>query len=181
MHNPSVIAYPPGETPDHWRPNPATPAHRFVLGRAPRIGGSPLVVVGMNPSHASDLVSDRTVNRVIEASHDLGYDGWTMLNVYPERSTSPRLLTPFDQGLSDANVQAVLDHLSANRVTEVWGAWGDVPHRTLVLGLADVLAALKQHRVRVFTFGRFTDRGHPRHPSPPGYALDWRQPQTYWL
>ncbi|MDQ2662358.1 MAG: DUF1643 domain-containing protein [Actinomycetota bacterium] len=176
-----MTEYPQGEHPDHWLPNPAEATHRFILGRAPQSGGKPLVVVAMNPSHASDLKSDRTVNRVVDASIGLGYDGWTMLNVYPERSSTPKALGAFDPRLSSENAQAIVDYLRASQTTEVWGAWGDLSHRNLVLGQVDVICALKTLGVGVFTFGSLTVNGQPRHPSPPGNALDWRLPKSYWL
>lgn len=65
-----MIAYPFGQEPDFWQPNPADARHRFALGRIAECtpGSPPLVVIGMNPSHARETESDRTVNHVIDAS-----------------------------------------------------------------------------------------------------------------
>jgi hypothetical protein len=70
--------FPPGQAPDFWNPIPESPNHRFALGRVhtPAVSLNPLVVIAMNPSYASSSESDRTVNRVIEASSQLGHDGW---------------------------------------------------------------------------------------------------------
>ncbi|MGE3193507.1 MAG: DUF1643 domain-containing protein [Microbacteriaceae bacterium] len=155
--------YPPGLAADYWNPFPSEPTHRFALGRR---GSKPLVALAMNPSHADESRSDRTINRLAEASVTLKYDGWLMLNLYPERSPSPRGLGPFDRSLSDANCVAIIDELSANGVSNVLGAWGNPPHPTIRMAKVEVLKALKGAGIGVFYFGTKTLLGNPRHPNP---------------
>ena len=61
---------------------------RYILGET---GKKPLVCVGINPSTAAPNNLDRTLTNVKRFSELNGYDGWLMLNVYPQRSTDPRL------------------------------------------------------------------------------------------
>lgn len=161
-------AYPPGEEPDYWDPNPEVIGHRYALGR---LGGSPptrnpLIVVAMNPSHADHTQSDRTVNKIIGASAKLGHDGWLMLNLYPERKTRPSDLSDFDPGLWAENwavVDALLERFAA---TEVLGAWGNPQHATIREALKRTLGALRARGTRVYYFGDLTSSGWPRHPTP---------------
>ena len=64
--------YPIGEEPNLCVPVKYNEYHRFLLGR---LGSNPLVAVCMNPSAANEEYSDRTINRIINSSKKLGYDG----------------------------------------------------------------------------------------------------------
>lgn len=177
-----MIAYPVGQEPDFWDPVPGHPGHRFALGR---ISGStpaapPLIAIGMNPSHAREDQSDKTINRLIKASTDLdSYSGWLMLNLYPERWPKPSALSEYDPELSAANCEAIERVLLHCGATEVLGAWGNIPHRTLKLARVDVLALLNRMGVRMFTLDPLTALGNPRHPHPPGRPLPMLGPKQY--
>ena len=177
------ILYLRGQEPQYWRRSPPSADHRFVLGTPadPRhmVGRNPLVVIGMNPSHASDTEADTTVNRVIQASLDLNHSSWSMLNLYPERSSKPADLGVFDPALSTQNCDEIQAFLRLGQVNEVLGAWGDLKHRTLRLAKLDVLAMLKSIGVRVYYYGTLTEKGNPRHPNPRGTDWDLGGSKTY--
>lgn len=176
-----MIAYQSGQEPDFWEPDPGVPAHRFALGNVSRAsaGAPPLIAIGMNPSHAAETQADRTVNRLIEASLHHGYAGWIMLNLYPERSPKPSKLNDFDAALSALNCAAIEQVLLRYGATEVLGAWGNMPHRTLKRAKTDVQALLDRMGVRVFTWDLLTNEDNPRHPSPPGRPLPMLGPKRY--
>lgn len=176
-----MIAYPCGQEPDFWEPNPADARHRFALGRiAERTPESPpLVVIGMNPSHAHETESDRTVNHVINVS-TREHSGWLMLNLYPERSPKPKALRPFDAGLSAANCAAIEHVLGLVGATEVLGAWGNVGgSKTLKRALPEVRALLNRMGVRVYTLDPLLKTGNPSHPHPPGQPKPMLGPKVY--
>lgn len=170
----AVVAYPRGQEPDFWNPNPAEPKYRYALGRlAPKsVASKPLVVMGMNPSHANEFTSDGTVNNVIAASVQLGYTGWVMLNLYPKRESSPSKLGAFDKKLSDANCAVIARLIKKHAISEIWGAWGDLPNPTIRVAKAAVLNALSPLHTRVFYFGDLTLKREPRHLHPRGPKLD---------
>lgn len=172
--------YPSGQTPTFWDPYPSVATHRFALGRTAHHSPteSPLVVIGMNPSYANEHTSDKTVNRIIEASVEHGHPGWIMLNLYPERATSPRDLSPFDPALSAANCAAIERVITAHGVREVLGAWGNL-NSTLRLAKADVLATLARLGVRVFHLDDLTRANEPRHPTPRTGRLPMMGPKRY--
>lgn len=173
------MEYHVGYEPDFWEPNPGVSSHRFALGKATASAGTPLVAIGMNPSHAAETQADRTVNRLITASEHHGYSGWIMLNLYPERSPKPSALSAFDPMLSAQNCAEIEQVLLRHGVTEVLGAWGNMPHRTLKRAKVDVQSLLTRMGVRVFTWDPLTGEGNPRHPSPPGRPLAMLGPKIY--
>lgn len=176
-----MIEYLAGHEPDFWDPDPGVDSHRFALGNASRAstGAPPLIAIGMNPSHAAETQADRTVNRLIEASVRRGYSGWVMLNLYPERSPRPSQLSTYDPALSALNCAAIEQVLLRHGTTEVLGAWGNMPHRTLKRAKLDVQALLDRMGVKVFTWDPLTQEGNPRHPSPPGRPLPMLGPKVY--
>lgn len=176
-----MIAYPSGHEPDFWDPSPTDPALRFALGRigACSAGSPPLVVIGMNPSHARETESDKTVNHVIDVSTREHF-GWLILNLYPERSPKPKALKPYDAGLSAANCDAIKQVLQRLDATEVLGAWGNLGGTaTLRRALPNVRALLSDIGVRTYTLDALLKTGNPAHPHPPGRPLPMLGPKRY--
>lgn len=95
--------YPKGYKPDYIIPSEYC-SHRFVLGKK---GINPLVVICMNPSAAQEISSDKTINRIIKVSRELGMDGWMVFNIYPERATNANRIDDFKQDLCDENIQEI--------------------------------------------------------------------------
>ncbi|MGK9148458.1 DUF1643 domain-containing protein [Plantibacter flavus] len=168
-----MIAYPHGHEPDFWDPKPSQERHRFALGH---VAGAthlkpPLIAMCMNPSHAREDQSDRTINRLIRASVENGYTGWIMLNLYPQRTPSPSALSKFDPALMATNEVAISRVISRFATSEILGAWGNLTHPTLLQARRGVLAMLAGLSVRIFTFDSLTKAGNPRHPNPRGLQL----------
>ena len=155
-----IVKYPADQI-----PNIIIPAqhktHRYLIGKD---GRKPLVAVCMNPSAAKDDTSDRTVNRVIRTSEKLGYDGWFVVNVYPERATKVSDLGEFDEKLSNENIDVIEKFLLDHKIKEVWGAWGNLKSDALRKGKKMMLDMLKKHKIKVFHFAEVTANGEPRHP-----------------
>lgn len=176
-----MIAYPAGQEPDFCDPDPGNDDYRFALGRigGRSAGSPPLVVIGMNPSHARETESDRTVNHVIDVSMR-EHSGWLMLNLYPERSPKPKALKPYDAALSAANCQAIEHVLGLVGATEVLGAWGNMGgSATLRRALPDVLNLLERMGVKAYTLDPLLKTGNPGHPHPPGRPRPMLGPKLY--
>lgn len=159
-----------------WDPVPARASHRFALGR-PATGGhsdGTLFVVGMNPSHANEITSDATVNFI-----ELKYSGWVMLNLYPERASSPANIGAFDQTLSDENCAAVERVLLRHGATEVFAAWGDLKSAAVRQAKPHVLGVFAKLGVRPFYFDRLTLARQPRHLHTRGPKLDLHAAKHY--
>ena len=137
--------------------------YRYVLGRP---GKNPLFVIGVNPSIASPTCLGNKVRRVSRFAIRKGFDGWIMLNLYPQRATDPnRLHAKLNvraQGVNMGHIRRVLGQAEA---PTVWVAWGNlIDKRPYLRGSAMLLAAkYLPMGCKVVCIG-LTRPGHPRHP-----------------
>lgn len=150
---------------EHWiyKKNKDNTA-RYVLGEH---GDNPLVCIGVNPSTATPDKLDPTLRQVRNRAKQLGYDGWIMLNLYPQRATNPDdLHERMKPDLHCMNWNHIHDIACEHNVKNVWCAWG-----TLIRKRAYLLEGLKRIH-EVFTeagcdwisIGPLSQAGHPHHP-----------------
>lgn len=135
---------------------------RFALGK---VGAKNLVVFGVNPSTATDTQFDRTIRRVEGYSRGHGFDGWLMLNLYPQRATDPAdLHIERDDALHAENIAVIDRSLRELPNFTLCGAWGGVVDMRTYLPscLAEIAAALVPRPWH--SIGVPTKSGHPRHP-----------------
>lgn len=147
---------------------------RFTLGKT---GARPLLVVGLNPSTATQEAADTTVAKVETVAARSGFDGFVMLNLYPVRATDYRELP------ADVNRQAFATNLAKIEAVVagvpdpvLWAAWGNpVEHHSFFMDARDALRErLARYAPKWQCFGAPTTRGHPRHPSRLQYAWEFR-------
>ncbi len=134
---------------------------RFILGE---LGTSPLICIGVNPSTATPDKLDNTLRRVKGFSKSLGYDGWIMLNLYPQRATNPDdLHKEINMFLAMENKEIIEYHFQAINFT-IWAAWGKLIEKRPYL--KECLENICRHfeQDRWITVGDLTKDGHPRHP-----------------
>lgn len=158
-------------------PNNFNPKHRYSLEMRTDLQSminskNHLVVICMNPSTASDRITDPTVDEIIRTMFIMGYKGFTLFNLYPERATDPKDLPKYetvtkdevDQYLKD-NIGVIDKFLQCNPdITEVWGAWGNIDKEVLKLGKKEVLKLLKSKNIKVFYFVKKIKHRNPPHP-----------------
>jgi len=147
------------EPPDIYEGNEFT---RFALGRK---GNNPFIVFGINPSSADNVISDRTINRIQTFGKTLGFDGWLMLNVYPERSTDPELLkSEMDDELHWKNMECIARVLKEIEHPILCAAWGiNINVRPYLKACLRNIAESLPHATWK-SIGVRTIEGHPRHP-----------------
>ncbi len=136
---------------------------RYTLGK---IGPKMLFFIGINPSTAHPDKLDRTVTRVENFVKDNGYEGWVMLNVYPQRATDPNDMHEKKQTKLHREHLDALKELVRNHPTfDVCAAWGTEIHRRpyLIECLKDVAEVLGTDKSWLH-LGDLTKHGHPRHP-----------------
>lgn len=145
---------------------------RFVLGCN---GARKILVVGLNPSTATQTRSDTTAAKVETVARRSGHDGFVLLNLYPLRATDP---TRLPQRANRQQVQRNFDVIEAIVAAEsapvLWAAWGaGIGYRTFLSSCAcELVARLRCYRPRWQCYGPPTANGHPRHPSRLSYR--WR-------
>lgn len=105
---------------------------RFVLGT---LGDSPLVCFGINPSTAEPNSLDPTLKRVSKYAIKNGFDSWIMLNIYPQRATSPNNLhLEADESLHQKNIEYITSILEKRHLL-LWAAWGEsITTRSYLMG-----------------------------------------------
>jgi hypothetical protein len=137
---------------------------RYILGE---VGKKPLVCIGINPSTAEPNNLDRTLANVKRFSELKGYDGWLMLNVYPQRATDPNgLHNQLDMKLHSLNLKYISEYLSKLEQVDIWAAWGTLitKRKYLYDALSDIVDILNGIEVRWVRIGKASKDGHPHHP-----------------
>lgn len=156
-----------------WLCVPTVPDYRLVLAKC---GSKMVVFVGVNPSIGIPNNLDRTLMRIDKIVTANQCDGWAMLNLYPQKSTSPQLLhVNQDEDLTEQNfrmIDKVLRHVSMRQFeTYVCAAWGDLIQRRSYLkkSIWRLYEIAGKYKVKWFRIGDLTKKGNPRHPL---YASD---------
>jgi hypothetical protein len=135
---------------------------RYLLGKQ---GKNPVFCIGANPSTAVPGFPDHTIERVKPIAQFNGYDGWWMLNVYPQIATNPKALDiTLDAMKHQSNLDAISKLVPDNAV--IWAAWGNLlltrPYLiNCVKALIDVLGKGQRKWVKC---GTLTQKDNPRHP-----------------
>jgi hypothetical protein len=137
---------------------------RFVLGQP---GNTTLVCFGVNPSTATPEKLDPTLRRVKGFAKRLGYDGWLMLNLYPQRATKPdELDAVLYERIHLMNRFNICRTLMGLCGVTIWAAWGAlVTKRPYLAGcLRDIVGDISQRPLQWITIGQRSQAGHPKHP-----------------
>ncbi|MGO5096701.1 DUF1643 domain-containing protein [Agathobaculum sp. LCP25S3_E8] len=136
--------------------------YRYALGFCSK---SPLLCVGVNPSTATPEKLDPTINSVARIAKSNGYDGWIMINLYPQRSTNPNEMdsTP-NKSICQQNLSEIKYILNKYNISEIWAAWGTLITKRDFLKecLKDIYSIAPS--CTWITFGSRTKAGHPHHP-----------------
>ena len=138
--------------------------HRYSLWR--RLWpGSPLVVIGLNPSTADECADDQTIRRGWSYAAQLGARGLIMVNLYGLRSRDPKALWTADHPIDAADEILRNDRsieAAAVGARLVLAAWGDFPRaRDRAIAVA---ARLAHQGVTLHVLG-LTKTGAPLHLS----------------
>lgn len=137
---------------------------RYILGTQ---GNKTLLVMGINPSKATNLKSDPTITRIKFFCGINKYDSFLMINVYPIRSTDPDELPLVSDGkLHNNNRRIILDSIIEYKLKDLLCCWGDnISIRPyLVSYLLDIYSLINPKLEKVFCLGDLTIDGNPRHP-----------------
>ncbi|WP_407494898.1 DUF1643 domain-containing protein [Pseudooceanicola sp. MF1-13] len=139
--------------------------YRYSLTRVWDEGLPRVMFVMLNPSKATEVQNDPTVERCERRARVLGFGGFRVTNIFAFRATDPRDLKRAAQPVGVANDAAIRDGVAwADQVVAGWGAHGDHLGRGAEVAhlLAD-LGCAAQHL-------GLSKAGHPRHPLYIAYA-----------
>ena len=144
-----------------------TKEERYVLGKR---GKNPIICFGINPSTASPEDLDKTMQTVIAVTKKRNYDGYIMLNIYPQRAKKPSQLDNADypkcKEIIEENLRQIEKVFCDNKGGAIWAAWGSsINVRPYFWDecLCEIVKLAKNYRMRWVTIGGHGNR-HPHHP-----------------
>jgi len=146
--------------------------YRYALTRVWDEKGKRVLFVMLNPSTATEVQNDPTVERCERRARALGFGAFQVTNIFAWRDTDPRKMRAAADPTGAMNDQFILEGAQwADTVVAAWGTHG--AH----LGRGAAVAKLLHQSGRpLYTLG-LTKDGHPKHPLYISYS---QQPQL-WL
>lgn len=136
--------------------------NRYVLGHWDK---HPLLCIGVNPSTATPKKADATIRSVARTAEYNCYDGWIMINLYPQRATNPDDvdIEP-NEAVIIQNLTAIETILQMYDIGEIWAAWGNLIEKRSYF--KDCLRRIHSlaDSYRWIRIGALTKAGNPRHP-----------------
>ena len=137
---------------------------RYLLGLKVQ---NPLICIGVNPSTASPDKLDNTLKSVDRFSRYLGYDGWIMMNLYPQRATYPDdIHHQMNIELHDQNIATIEKIMFIQDRLTIWAAWGNLIEKREFLNqcLQDIYMISTKYSCEWINIGKISKNGHPHHP-----------------
>lgn len=137
---------------------------RYTLGVD---GDKMLICCGINPSTAKPNELDNTVRRLDRFAKDNGYDGYIMINIYPQISTDPKNIhLDLDETIHKHNLKKLKRIFKAYPNSDMWAAWGVLieTRQYFYQSLKEMYSISKQYDLNWIHFNQLTKKGHPRHP-----------------
>jgi len=139
--------------------------YRYTLTREWAPSAGRLLCVMLNPSTATELQNDPTVERCERRARALGYGAFRVCNIFAYRATDPKVMRAVDDPIGPENDAALADSAAwSDLVLCAWGSHG--AH----LGRGPFVERLLRGTGRPLTHLGLTQGGHPRHPLYVPYA-----------
>ncbi|SIO47903.1 hypothetical protein SAMN05444722_2471 [Rhodovulum sp. ES.010] len=140
-------------------------AYRYLLTRVWNPAGPKALFVMLNPSTATELQNDPTVERCERRARTLGFGAFRVTNIFAYRATNPKVMRAASDPVGPDNDAAIRDSAPwADRIICAWGAHG--AH----LGRGPTVETLLRSTGRPLYHLGLTQGGHPKHPLYIGYA-----------
>lgn len=145
--------------------------YRYSLTRVWDPAGRKVMFVMLNPSTATEVQNDPTIERCERRARALGFGGFRATNIFACRVTDPRAMRRLDAPEGPDNMASILEGMEwADMVICAWGTHG--AHR----GQGGRVAAALQATGKPLYHLGLSKAGHPKHPLYIAYS---RQPQLW--
>ena len=145
--------------------------YRYALTRIWDEGGTRVHFVMLNPSTATEVQNDPTVERCERRARALGHGGFRVTNIFAWRDTDPRNMKAAQSPIGPANDATILAAADWADVTIC--AWGT--HGAYLGRGAQIEQTLRQSGASLMHLG-LSKAGHPKHPLYIAYA---QQPEAW--
>jgi len=140
--------------------------YRYALSRVWDTGGQRVLFVMLNPSTATEVQNDPTVERCERRARALGYGAFRVCNIFAWRATDPRDMRAAPDPVGPDNDAAILEGVAwADTVVCAWGTHGAHMDR------GATVARLLRKTQKPLTHLGLTKAGHPKHPLYIAYAV----------
>jgi len=139
--------------------------YRYMLTRVWDTTAKRVLFIMLNPSTATEIQNDPTVERCERRARALGFGAFRVTNIFAWRDTDPKAMRAALDPVGPENDVAILESMPwADQVIAAWGSHGAHRNRG-----AEVAGLLRDTGQPVFHLG-LTKAGHPKHPLYIGYS-----------
>ena len=146
-------------------------SYRYSLTRIWDTSGKRVCFIMLNPSTATEVQNDPTVERCERRARALGFGSFTVTNIFAWRDTDPRNMKAAIDPVGPENNDAILNaSRDAHTIIAAWGTHGAHLQRG-----GEVKALLCNLGKPLFHLG-LSKAGHPKHPL---YIAYTEQPQLW--
>lgn len=145
--------------------------YRYLLTRTWDPEGARALFVMLNPSTATEVQNDPTVERCERRARTLGFGAFRVANIFAFRATDPKVMRAQPDPVGPDNDAAIADSArdwirgGDDRIVCAWGTHG--AH----MGRGPEVEALLRDTGRPLTHLGLSKAGHPKHPLYIGYAV----------
>jgi len=149
--------------------------YRYLLTRTWDPSGRRALFIMLNPSKATEVQNDPTVERCERRARALGFGAFRVTNIFAWRDTDPKLMRRASDPIGPDNDWAILDSHSQwirpqDQTIAAWGTHGE--H----LGRGPKVEALLRATGKPLHHLGLSKAGHPKHPLYISYA---QQPEPW--
>ena len=145
--------------------------YRYTLTRIWDPIGRKALFVMLNPSTATEIQNDPTVERCERRARTLGFGAFRVTNIFAFRATDPKVMRAEPDPTGPENDQAITDGAAwADQIICAWGTHGEHLNRG-----PEVEHLLRATGQPLYHLG-LSKAGHPKHPLYIGYET---QPQLW--
>jgi len=139
--------------------------YRYLLTRVWNPDGRKALFIMLNPSTATEIQNDPTVERCERRARTLGFGAFRVTNIFAWRDTDPKAMRAAADPVGPENDAAILQSCPwADRIICAWGTHGAHLDRG-----SQVEALLRATDLPLYHLG-LSKAGHPKHPLYIAYA-----------
>ena len=146
--------------------------YRYTLTRTWGEQGKHALFIMLNPSKATEVQNDPTVERCERRARALGFAAFTVTNIFAYRATDPRVMRAQADPTGPDNGAAILNAAkTADTIICAWGTHGEHLNRG-----PEMEAVLRAQPKPLHHLG-LSKAGHPKHPLYISYSVQpeiWR-------
>jgi len=140
--------------------------YRYSLTRTWDEGGKRVLFVMLNPSTATEVQNDPTVERCERRARTLGYGAFCVCNIFAFRATDPKVMRAQPDPTGPENDAAIIKAADwADSIICAWGTHGEHLNR------GPEMEAVLRAQPKPLSHLGLSKAGHPKHPLYIGYKV----------